>query len=715
MKKVYRKIIAFCLLLALCLPCLSGCFVLFGGGDTSSSEAPKLSYDGHYLVDLLDPVDWSKTIYGDCGNAEIYEADMANEHYYKGIKFVGFAEKERAYLEYDLEGKYENISFFYGKDSAHKYSASYSVSFQIIDPTRNNAVVWESLFKCGDIPRFATVNVSGLHRIQLACYAVGIINNFHYDMMEITLWEGESEAKDRSYPKITPTTDLGGDYPFFYGDQPMTMNPINYHNFAEGSEKSINGKKYSPAARLSFGSDNNLYMNLKGRFKQISFTLGLDDESTYKHDNFKGYLSIYADGACVLDEFICGIETPVQTIILDVDYAWQLRFVIATNNYQGCDFVIADLTGGESLGQANMTDVDKNIPVPMVQNHYPYAVAGVGMGTYVKVYNSTSRYYGFYMGGNKYIEGIVLAPVWNLLDSTASPAYAVSDLENKYKYLTFTAGHIDDAAYKPAVLEIYLDGEAEPSYKIPIKDTDLPKEYTIDVKNCRTIKFFCTGNAEQNLPVIGLANIVAYPEEVEENDLFPPFYEEYPATCELTDYFRPFGYFSYGLSKIYYDDGIDDDGKYFETYDGKRHKKGLLFCTHIGLNWDGIGWLMAIIPDCILTESREEDKNSFFAFNINGEYDTLTFSTAEAVRSDSEKFTMLYNEPVNEGRQELQIFGDSDEKCLYWTELLDDTVQTHTVDITGVKRLIFCMPSNGSIMSEVFSAFDIKLTKNSEE
>ncbi len=717
-----KRFLAFVLVAAM-LVTMSACS-LFRNFDENQNGEENVKdkddpYSGHYLIDIYDPYDGTRDHYYHeelVGNIyEIEEFTMANETFKKGIYFGESFDDKDLYLDYDIGGKYKSISFFYGMDSSVRFQCDFNVSFQVID-AETERIIWEDLFRAGDIPRFATVDITGINKLRLECYN---LERDSFCMGNITLWEGESEAVDRSYERITEPTYLEDNYKFYHSLKTWTMTAtswMQYHNFSNCYDKlSIKGRKFDHAASLMFNDD--LVMNLRGQFKQVSFTWGISDQKASFRDDFVGYMSIYADGVCVLDEFKCTVDTPEQTIILDVNYAWQLRFVLRSDQGYCPYFVLAELRGGEKLGEPSGPVNDGNTPMPLIRTHYPHVTAGTGMGTYVKIYDSSSRYHGFYMAGEKYIEGIVLAPVFNPLSSTTSPAYAVSDLEGKYKYVTFTAGHIDTAAYKEALLEIYIDGEEIPSYTFTIKDTDMPKDYTVEVRNCHSIKFLVKGAPNQDLPLVGIANLVCYPETVVENNIFTPFYTDYPESCEMVDYFTPFGYASYGLDKIYYNDGIYADGKYFETFDGVEHKKGLLFCTQTGMDWSHVGfmdlaagWGLAAVSS---TQNPVVEQNSFFIFNIGGQYDKLTFKTAEAVGSNTGEFGMLLGDPPQEGEQTIKIYGDDDQNPIYSCDLVDGTVQEHTVDVSGVTRLIFCVPNNSTIMSKIYAAYDVMLEKNS--
>ncbi len=723
-----KRVIAF-LLLAAVMVNLTGCFGgLFGTEETEAA----LPYEGHYLVDLYEPYDGTRDKYDSdrfSGYVTVKEdITMAYEQFHKGIRFAEAPnDGEKLYLDYDIGGKYENISFFYGMDMSTPWQAE-NVAFQVIDPD-TKTIIWEDLFEVGDIPRFVTVNIKGMEKLRLQCInkAAG-----EFCMTDITLWEGESEARDRTYPKVTQTTMLEDDYKFYYTYGTFTLaNSYPERNFGEGNTTlSIKGQAYDNAALISFGSSffdtsrgDDLYMNLRGQFKQIAFTWGLSDHQVNSvSDQFKGWISVYADGVCVLDEFECTAETPVQEFILDVNYAWQLQIVTRGYTSYNAEFCLAQLRGGENLSATPGPGTSG--VVPLVRTYPPYFLSEATMAR-AKVYDNSTRYSYFSMGGERYCEGIVLQPVWDMINDFACPAYAITDLEGQHKYITFTMGHVDSSPYKDAVVEIYLDDEDEPSYTFQVGDTDLPKEYTVEVRNCRTIKFLCSSVVENNLPTVGIANIVCYPGEVVENDIFPPYYTEYPAQCELLEYFDPFGYCVSELEKPYYTDGVYDDGMYFKTVDGTTHKKGLLFCTRTGVNWDKVGWvgyIGAILTGTdwgmageAATGTTVDYVNSFYLFNVDGQYDTLTFKTAKVSELSDESIPTYRHPEDPEAKNFLQyikIYGDSDDASIYSCKLIDGNVQEHTVDISGMDRIIFCVPNNEHLVSEVYAAFDITLSKS---
>ncbi len=715
------KICTAALLIAATLLTSSACYLIPGWGRPQDTEEP-LPYEGHYLIDLYEPYDATRDKHapGDfCGAIDTFdEVTMAGEEFHKGISFGDTAwDGMHLYYDYEIGGKYESISFFYGMDNATLWRTD-NVAFQIINPDTKE-IIWEDLFEIGDIPRFVTVNIKGMERIRLECYKPYC---GRFCMTDITLWEGESEAVDRTYPRIDEPTMLEANYKFYYSENTFTLAPsYQERNFAESDwASSIKGEKFKHSALLDLGSSNgnSIYMNLRGQFKQISFYFGMADKQNTVHKDFKGWVSIYADGKCLIDEYICTTETPARTITLDVDYAWQLRIVTRSNTMYDARYCMAKLQGGESLGVATENERRFTEPVSMIRTYPPYFLETVFADS--KVFNSASRYHFFSMGGNKYCEGIVLQPVWNLLfgDEEAAPAYVVADLEGEQKYLSFTLGHVDTSPYKDAIVEIYLNDEEKPSYTYQLDATALPKDYVIDVKNCHTIKFLCTSVKANNLPTVGIANIVAYPDEVVENEVFSPYHKEYPEECELLDYFLPFGYYSCNIEKPYYSDEIEDVGMYFKTCDDVERKKGLLFCTNYQMiDWDYVGLFDVLAMGTmapIIPGAQSVDKNSYFFFNLNGEYDTLTFKTAEVKEISTQGLPTYININDPDYSQTIKVYGDDSSASIYSCDLIDGTVQEHTIDVSGVKRLIICIPSNGHLISEVYSAFALTLSRKSE-
>ncbi len=724
-----KRIFAIFLVLSMLL-CTCACSFIGGITPPDSGEIDKTPYDGHYLTDLYEPCNATRDKYEpDRFSSYVSlkeEISMAYEEFHKGIRFDAAPnDGEHLYFDFDIGGKYENISFFYGMDMRTLWQAD-NVAFQVKNPDTNE-IVWEDLFEIGDIPRFATVNIKGMEKIRLECYILG---SGSYCMADITLWEGASQMTDRTYAKIDTPTMLEDSCKFYYTRDTYTLaTSYPVRNFGESSKPlSIKGESFKHAALINFGDSafhteigDDLFMNLRGQFKQLSFLFGLaDNQPNSVYDGFKGYISIYADGVCVLDEYVCTTETPSTVITLDVDYAWQLRIVTRSNTSYNGVYCLAKLQGGSNLGTATESG-SKNSPVPMIRTYPPYFISESSLAR-AKVFDYSSKYHFFSMGGEKFCEGIVLQPVWNLISDFCDPAYVICDLEGEQKYLTFTMGHVDTSPYKDGVVNIYLNDGETPAYSFPVGDTDLPREYEINVENVRTVKFLCYSETASNLPTVGIANIVAYPDKVVENDIFPDYYKEYPDSCELLEYFLPFGYSVAGLDKPYYTDEITDDGMYFTACDGVKHKKGLLFCTKYGFDWDYVGFVgfaaafMGGVPGmyAYMNGGQMTYANSFYIFNVGGEYKTLTFKTAKVSGTATENLPTYIHaaDPDCKGyNQTIKIYGDSDDASIYSCELLDGSVQEHTVDISGMTRIIFCIPNNEHLVSEVYSAFDIEISK----
>lgn len=90
-------------------------------------------------------------------------------------------------------------------------------------------------------------------------------------------------------------------------------------------------------------------------------------------------------------------------------------------------------------------------------------------------------------------------------------------MEGKYKYLTFTAGHIDKSGKTSALMEISFDGELYTFYII--EPDELPSEICIPVKGVNQIEFSFRYSEYNGYPKIGIANPMLTTDEISENKL----------------------------------------------------------------------------------------------------------------------------------------------------------------------------------------------------
>ena len=100
------------------------------------------------------------------------------------------------------------------------------------------------------------------------------------------------------------------------------------------------------------------------------------------------------------------------------------------------------------------------------------------------VFDGSTKFHTFSMGGVKYNEGIMLNATNTML--MTKPANAFFNLDGKYNTISFIAGHISNSnVYENDQIEIYADGNLIKT--IDVKCTLLPQEYIVDVKAVDTL------------------------------------------------------------------------------------------------------------------------------------------------------------------------------------------------------------------------------------
>lgn len=100
----------------------------------------------------------------------------------------------------------------------------------------------------------------------------------------------------------------------------------------------------------------------------------------------------------------------------------------------------------------------------------------------------------FKMGGERYSNGLTLEE------------NAIYNLKGKYKYISFTYGHVDDSYDDTRTLEIYSDDKLV--FSTEVSGTALPKTKKINIQNANKLEF--SMEHFWGYPKIGLANIRLY-------------------------------------------------------------------------------------------------------------------------------------------------------------------------------------------------------------
>ncbi len=759
--KRFMKLTALLLCMAMLTSTLAGCG-LFGGDDTPEDvfDPPYLE---NYYVNKHNPVCVT-------GGIEVYKYEKAADtlwmggHAYHG-GFVFRAQQtgdENAQVDLPLDGLYENISFVIGgqcgkiemkTDKDGKEVPVYSSSYACSPPTlpgqakevkvglqfwADDKMVDEVLFSNYQVPVRYTYNVSGAQKFTFKMVMGGReLSPNGVPVLELTVWEGEAhETGHVTAPAGSEPVQLIKDLkPYLI---PGTSGAVYYPNISEESEGrnyiNMSGTKYENviATYVSMGvvtdDEEDIYFNLEGKYNYLTFTAGAADRTT-THDEGSAWLTVYADGKVIHEEKYSTHELP-RKVTLDVTGCHQLKFGWMTDegnenfgNATGCFYGIADAylaTTKEAL--ENITGSSQNFPDRPVKMISELGVFGVLSNMQDDaVLDGSTQFKTFSMGGVKFNEGVMLHASHNVLSS--KPAYAAFNLGGKYNTISFVAGHISNRnVYENEQIEIYADGKLIKT--IDVKCTMLPQEYVVDVTGCKHLEIVSGKLTNQLMerPVVGIANLVAYPEGYVETDLFPERKpEDFGKSCDLIDTFGFYDVYNSHISKqigaVSVEDGYYDGttNKNTFTVGGKTYNKGILLKTniHMELDMSGVGgagvlgthfwggWGLTVIA---LAGSGEAHESAFAMANIKDSgYTSVTFTVA--MQKDNSSM-------IVQDKSTLMI--GSDDECVKEITLSKNMEPTtFTVPLgEDCERLMFwlnCGPEDNG--SHTYAIYDITLNK----
>ena len=337
------------------------------------------------------------------------------------------------------------------------------------------------------------------------------------------------------------------------------------------------------------------------------------------------------------------------------------------------------------------------------------------------VFDGSSQFITFSMGGVKYNEGLIMRSINSVLQTT--PACASFNLDGKYDAISFMVGHISNSnVYENDQIEIYADG-------VLIKTVDmkfhmLPQQYIVDVKGCRHLEFVSgkLSNYSLERPAYGIVEMVAYPGEYVETDLFPGRTPtDFGPSCDLIDTFGFYDVYNSTLSKklgaVSVEDGYLDGttNKHTFTVGGKTYNKGVILQTNVHLELDmagvGAAGILAsgglIGPGLLiiaLAGAGEAHESAFAMANIKDSgYTSVTFKVAMLKDRTNEAFV----------DDETTLIIGADEEDVWETTLYKGMEPTEfTVEIGDCDRLMFwlnCGPEDNG--SHTYVIYDITLNK----
>ena len=736
--KQFMKVVAMVLCISLLLPILSGCGMFGGYEEPEPFDPPYLE---NYYLNKHEPV-------MKAGGIDIYKYEdhksygllMGGHLYYGGVVLRHFAGPLEYFdVEFPLEGQYDYFSFVLGGDSEW-IMPDYDTGEFLYDPTLvgiarelkvalqvliDGELVEEFVVSCYDVVKRFTYDVTGAQNIEVK--AVTGDDGFSITMAEITVWNGEPhETGYVPAPAGNEPVQLIKDLkPYLI---PVTSSAVCYPNSDESSE----GRNYINMSTVRYENviatyvsqglmtddEEDIYFDLEGKYNYLTFTAGVADRTSNSSDG-AAWLTVFADGKIIHEEVYSSHELPRKTTVNvegchQLKFAWltyegNLEYGDGTGNFFGiCDIYVATTEAALETVQYSSRDLPDR-PAKMVSELGAFAICSA---VEEAVFDGSSSYTTFSMGGVKYNEGIILIASNSWLDTR--PACVSFNLDGKYDTISFLAGHIANSdVYKNDSIEIYADGVLIKT--IEVDCTMLPQEYVVDVTGCQHLEFISgkATNGSWYRPALGIVNLVAYPDGYVQTDLFPERSPaDYGKSCDLIETFGFYDVHSGGRTEtdiggVDVEDGYYDGStqKNYFTIGDRKINSGVLLQTSVHLSLDMGGLEDAIFFTSLVILVGDVVHESAFALaNIKDSgYTSVTFTVAmqqETTIAGVDDETVLKIGADDECVKEITLYKGM-EPTTYTVELGEDC-----------ERLLFFLECTlEDDTSHIYAIYDITLNK----
>ncbi len=727
-----KRIIAM-LLLAAMLVNLTGCFGMFFDNTKQGEQEEPIPYLENYVFNDMVPTDslhYEPYPYKDANSKPLI---MGGNLYHGGF-MIGYSVGPYVpgYATFDvshLEGK--KLSFLVGSTQwGFNFLDQHSI-FQVLadDKVVVDTVAWPT-----KAPERFVIDLTGVSTLTFRIVADYDGENW-VAVSEITAWDGEPVATGPAIASDMRSMQLVKELkPFafrhtmeFFTQQKISAQLLDasnqakesvYYQYAKTLSVPVGGIARNEgiyvhtAAALIGERVDYVVFNTEKQFSHLSFTVGGTD--TENDTAGSSWVVVYADSKMVSETLVVSNSLP-QQVTVNIQNCQNLRIEIIYEDGGDHGIAIYDAwvakseeearnPGNASGGVAAMADVSK-----LISNIKPYAVASYAEDP---LYDGVTQHKTFSMAGRKYNEGVILLSVANWLSGNVG-SHVCFNLEGQFQYLTFTAGILDKTpCTKNDALNIYLDGVL--SQTIEMSALDLPQKHTVFLNGCKELKIELVGIDTPIRPAYGIANMVVYKDEVVENDLFPDPVVDFPDRMVLLENIPPYLYnFAPG-----------EMGDYECVYTGSQqhgfklgdewHYEGFILKTAVyadlygdamnaALMMAGV-WSMAVGGLCLLAADTVYE-SSFAAFDLHGEFATVTFTVACMERYE------LWNTP----QTEILKIGSNDK--LYAELEIGSRMEptTYTIQIENTEQLVFwldCDPDKAEIGGSSFYAiYDVIVEK----
>ncbi|MCQ2182164.1 MAG: NPCBM/NEW2 domain-containing protein [Bacteroidales bacterium] len=697
-------------------------------------------YAQTFLVNNLKPVDQKH--YNVQDSPFSIGGYMFNNSFYLNAPDGGLiSSQEQSFATFELKKQYNKLSFVYGPAIANPNGDNGNAFFVML---ADGKTILDVVVNDHDAPHFVTLDVAGVDKITFK----NVRGSEKIGIGEPKLWKtGQNvvvaanpldklpKGKVKLVQQLKPYFTSGNmvkqitdDQDVFWDNRVGSIS-INRKTFDFGLQM------YTPDGLIE-DSEGWSYFWLNKRYDKVSFIVGPRDNQS---SNSSAWLVVKADGRTIYEEYIRQSDI-AQQVVLDVKGKEQLSFYCQRRSGDllgSMTFGVVDIYAypegyATSLPEEGAVNLNKDkiaaLPdmCPLMSNIRPFSVRGFN-DAYDTMFYGETRHYGFYMGGISYWEGMLFT-TGNTLMNDMIDSYAEFDLAGEFDYISFDIGclskrHVmDDDRFR-----IYADGKLV--FDSMIYCTWPNQHYEVPIYKCRTLRFEKPGNGKQKQTIIGVGDVILYRGRPAPNDIFVHEMPDFPYETDLIDlcgkpYFHYCGRFVSSITNFSMDDCFHDGSSKrnaFNMKDGSQIYKGFMLETNIPLGMEEITPISALFMFMtgagvnisnsdvsattgttagvsgplmggigLLLADKDNKQSSAAAFNPFGEYESCTFTVANAYEHVDEFEGLLNsnNPETAKNPVKLNVFADQRLVGEYW---LDNKMEpmTITVPIFKCQQLMF--------------------------
>ncbi len=697
-----------------------------------------------YLADLYTPVD----SYGYSAFKTTSSKQIAMSG---GLKWKGgfTLYDSKSYATFNLDGKYDKLLFVLGVENHGTGAGGSGIDTQVRVFTVHadgEKILDTKLYPYG-VPVRIELDVKGVKELKFSNVVSG-----NTAIGEATLWrEGQSPTQTGNLITTKPKTiELVKDIqPYFKNNFITPISPsLKDKSFKMNGQEYNYGLVANMTQPLAGECNAWAYFNLRKQYSKLSFVVGPVDNN---NKSGTGWFTVKADGKTIY-ELESKYDAIAEVVTLDVVGCEMLMF--HTIQEKGTSF----LGLGKIMAYPADVQLDTNTVISTVDNRLkklpdvcklmsnipPYSIVS---SIDKQIYDGSSDYITFSMGGEKFSEGIVFFKKANVLDNNTS-AHAIFDLGNEFDYVSFTAGYIGKSgAMTNDRIRLYADEQLV--FETRLIATYPNQKFVVPINKCRKLRFENKGSGKLDVGAFGVGDLVVYRGEAVENKLFPRPIPDCPDEIDLIDLGAPYIHYVSPMKddkdKIFYDGSTMRE--YFDL-NGTRIYKGFMLQTSVHFSLDfGIFYseddaedggsqgaaaatiggaavgsafvaggaavggavvgstLIGAAALLMLAAGGTAMESSCAAFNTYGQYNSVTFTVA-CVGARNANIPSTYKETLLIGADQKEVA----KIAIYETM----EPQTITVPIDNCGQLMFFLANTGK-WSGQYIFYDIKLSKQMSE